>query len=166
MSEFIGFSKAVEDDIKELAALGNDIWREHYSSILSEEQIDYMLEKFQSESAIKEQIEQGYEYYFIKEDSNSIGYIGLCKKSEHLFLSKLYIKQDYRSKGYGKKAFNFVCTKCKDFGLDKIVLTVNKNNLNSIAFYEKIGLKKTDSVVCDIGDGFVMDDYIYTYSIS
>lgn len=166
MSEFIGFSKVQEDDIKELAQLGNDIWREHYLDILGESQVDYMLEKFQSENAIKEQIKEGYEYYFIKEDSESIGYIGLLEKTDSLFLSKLYIKQEFRSKGIGKKAFNFVCRKCREAGLNKIVLTVNKNNTDSIAFYEKIGLKKTDSAVCDIGGGFVMDDYIYTYSMS
>lgn len=162
----MGFSKVTNDDIKELATLGNSIWREHYEDIISESQIDYMLNKFQSEKAIKEQIKDGYEYYFIKEDLTSVGYFGIQKRPESLFLSKLYIQKEHRSKGYGKKAFNFIKQKCKDMGLNKITLTVNKNNSDSIAIYEKFGFKKTDSVVSDIGDGFVMDDYIYTYSIS
>jgi RimJ/RimL family protein N-acetyltransferase len=36
---------------------------------------------------------------------------------------------------------------------------VNKNNVNSIKVYEKLGFKKTGPVIQDIGNGFVMDDY-------
>lgn len=42
----------------------------------------------------------------------------------------------------------------------KIQLTVNKHNINSINAYKKWGFKTIDSVVTDIGSGFVMDDYI------
>jgi RimJ/RimL family protein N-acetyltransferase len=43
--------------------------------------------------------------------------------------------------------------------LNKIALTVNKNNVNSIKAYEKMGFKNVGSVVQDIGSGYVMDDY-------
>jgi ribosomal protein S18 acetylase RimI-like enzyme len=39
------------------------------------------------------------------------------------------------------------------------VLTVNKNNVNAIKAYEKMGFRNVGSLVQDIGDGFVMDDY-------
>jgi ribosomal protein S18 acetylase RimI-like enzyme len=50
-------------------------------------------------------------------------------------------------------------TLAREGGLRKIVLTVNKNNTNAIRAYERIGFKKTGSLVQDIGSGFVMDDY-------
>lgn len=39
------------------------------------------------------------------------------------------------------------------------MLTVNKNNVKAIRAYEKTGFKNIGSLVQDIGNGFVMDDY-------
>ena len=80
-------------------------------------------------------------------------------KGRELFLSKIYVLSSRRGLGYGKKAVQFVETVAKELNLNKIALTVNKNNVNSIKAYEKIGFKNVGSVVQDIGNGFVMDDY-------
>jgi ribosomal protein S18 acetylase RimI-like enzyme len=37
---------------------------------------------------------------------------------------------------------------------------VNKGNARAIAFYRKHGFDIAESVVVDIGGGFVMDDYV------
>lgn len=145
-------------DIKELASLASSIWHEYWTCLLSPEQIDYMVENFQSEKAIKEQIEnENYTYYFIKSDNENAGYFGISDKGNFLFLSKIYIRKEFRHKGIGTKAFN----KIKELALGKpIRLTVNKHNTNSINAYKKWGFKTIDAVVTDIGSGFVMDDYI------
>ncbi|MFQ8625834.1 MAG: GNAT family N-acetyltransferase [Candidatus Gastranaerophilaceae bacterium] len=91
-------------NIKELASLASSIWHEYWTCILSPEQIDYMVENFQSEHAIKNQIEnENYTYYFIVSDGEKAGYFGISNKKEYLFLSKLYIKKEYRNQGLGKK---------------------------------------------------------------
>ena len=148
-------------NIKELANLASDIWHEYWTEILSPEQIDYMVENFQSEHAITNQIEnENYSYYFIVENGENAGYFGVSDKSDYLFLSKLYISKDYRHKGLGTKTFE----KIKQIaGGRKIQLTVNKYNSNTIKAYEKWGFKTVNSVVTDIGQGFVMDDYIMEY---
>lgn len=70
-------------NLEELVSLANQIWHEYWTEILSIEQIDYMVEKFQSEQAIKNQINnENYIYFFIKKNNNSIGYIGLSKKEK------------------------------------------------------------------------------------
>lgn len=145
-------------DIKELASLASSIWHEYWTCLLSPEQIDYMVENFQSEKAIKEQIEdENYTYYFIKSDNENAGYFGISDKGDFLFLSKIYIRKEFRHKGIGTKAFD----KIKELALGKpIRLTVNKHNTNSINAYKKWGFKTIDAVVTDIGSGFVMDDYI------
>lgn len=146
------------NDIKELASLASSIWHEYWTCLLSPEQIDYMVENFQSEKAIKEQIEnENYTYYFIKSDNENAGYFGISDKRDFLFLSKIYIRKEFRHKGIGTKAFD----KIKELALGKpIRLTVNKHNTNSINAYKKWGFKTIDAVVTDIGSGFVMDDYI------
>lgn len=155
--------KVEENEINELAELASEIWHEYWPCILTAEQIDYMVEKFQSKKAIKEQIKnENYTYYFIKVDNEIVGYVGVSDKKDYLFLSKLYIRKEFRHQGLGRLAFNEI----KNLGFKKIRLTVNKYNKNTINAYLKYGFKTIDSVVSDIGCGFVMDDYIMEYNHS
>ncbi len=139
--------------------LGDTIWREHYTSIIGIDQVEYMLNKFQTAEVIESQISNGYEYYLILKKEKLVGYLSIKKDNDSLFLSKLYILLKLRGHGLGKMAMDFIENHAKTKGCDKIKLTVNKYNTNSIKVYEKIGFTKTGAVVMDIGNGFVMDDY-------
>ncbi|MDD5455221.1 MAG: GNAT family N-acetyltransferase [Candidatus Ratteibacteria bacterium] len=155
--------------IKIVEKLARSIWRQHYVPIIGKDQVEYMLEKFQSKEAILNQIKkEGYHYYLLRDISNDnwIGYVGIVHKQNELFLSKLYIAVEERSKGYGKRAVEFIETLARHKGLDKISLTVNKNNKDSIGVYKNLGFVITDSLVTDIGNGFVMDDYRMEKSIT
>ena len=161
MTDFI---KVDEHNLNNLAALASEIWHEYWPVILSSEQIDYMVEKFQSLNAIKNQIEfENYSYYFIKLDEEYAGYFGISKKEKYLFLSKLYIKKDFRHKGIGRQAFEKIKLITQENNFNSIILTVNKYNANTISAYQKWGFETIDSVVTDIGNSYVMDDYIMEY---
>jgi ribosomal protein S18 acetylase RimI-like enzyme len=151
---------STEYQIGIIESLAKEIWTEHYISIIGAEQVDYMLKRFQSKQAISEQIMAGFLYFLIKDDNEFIGYIAVHPKSTELFLSKIYIRSSRRNKGYGKKAVRFAEGLARGKGLRKIVLTVNKFNFNAIKAYEKMGFRNIGSIVQDIGDKFVMDDYI------
>ena len=69
--------------------------------------------------------------------------------------------KEYRSKGYGRLAFEFLKKKALKAGLHKISLNVNKYNEPTIAVYEKLGFRRVGADVKDIGDGYVMDDFNY-----
>ena len=156
-----------EEQIKELCSLAKEIWNEYSICFISQEQIDYMLEKFQSEQVVKGQINfQNYQYYFMEEDGENIGYFAVQKQKDNLFLSKIYIKKDFRGKGFARKAFtNAIIPITRELELPKITLTVNKYNFASIMVYEKLGFDRVDSKEFDIGNGYIMDDYIYEYTI-
>ena len=148
-----------EAQIQTVENLAYEIWNEHFTAIIGKAQVDYMLEKFQSIRAISEQIEQGYQYYLIRTEDGFIGYTGVQPREDELFLSKLYIKSSLRGRGYGRKVVQFLEGMAKDKGLRQIILTVNKNNLDTIKAYEKFGFENLGPVVQDIGGGFIMDDY-------
>lgn len=159
------FKKAqTEEDIEQIAIAAEEIWQEHYITIISREQIDYMVEHLQSEDAVKDQIEkEGYCYYLLLDQGVMAGYISIKieeKDIPSMFLSKFYIKKEHRGKGFGKEVMYFLETTCKENKLKKIWLTVNRNNINSINIYEKLGFKKISTQVNDIGNGFVMDDFV------
>ncbi|GHV43266.1 acetyltransferase [Clostridia bacterium] len=160
--EIIIREAVTKEDYGKIARLAEVIWDEHYSSIISKAQIDYMVEKFQSTAAIEISIEnEAYTYLLAEADGAAVAYAGATLSSRNdtpmIFLSKIYVARDYRGMGIAKRGFKMLCEK---FGTDLAYLTVNKNNIISIAAYRKLGFEITESVVADIGGGFVMDDYI------
>ena len=123
-----------------MCELAKEIWNEYSICFINQDQIDYMLEKFQSEKTVRGQINfQKYRYYFLENDGENFGYFAVQQKKEELFLSKLYINKDYRGKGFGRKSFLSVVEVAKELELPKITLTVNKYNFVAICVYEKLG---------------------------
>jgi RimJ/RimL family protein N-acetyltransferase len=154
-----------ENQIEAVELLAREIWTEHYTPIIGKEQVSYMLNRFQTKQPIFEQIKSGMLYFLMQEDNEFIGYIALQQKEHKLFLSKIYVKLGKRRRGYGTKAVHFAEAFAKARSLTKIILTVNKNNVNSIKAYKKMGFKNSGSIVQDIGGGFFMDDFTMEKSI-
>ena len=149
------------NQIKDTAMLAHSIWNQHYTPIIGKEQVDYMLANFQSEQAIKEQMDEGYRYFLTYCNGQAVGYFAVQanSKDKSLFLSKFYVAKDFRGQGIGKQCLSYMEDICRTHGLNRIWLTVNKYNDNSIKAYERFGFKKIEELVQDIGNGFVMDDY-------
>lgn len=146
--------------IKIVADLASTIWNEHYVPIIGQEQVNYMVNAFQSAEAIERQIRsENQEYYLIYHLAEPSGYICIKLLGNDLFLSKFYIVKGKRGTGLGKEGMNFIIKRARELDAKAITLTVNKNNGNSIKAYERMGFKNTGSIVADIGAGFVMDDY-------
>lgn len=156
----------LQRDFEQIEKLGKIIWEEHYTPIIGVGQVEYMLNKFQSVAAIQAQVDEGYEYYSIIHDGFAIGYLSFLKKEDSLFLSKFYISKSKRGKGIGKSALEFVLNKAREQFFTKINLTVNKYNSNAIKAYKKMGFKTIDSIIVDIGNGFIMDDFVMTKTIN
>ncbi|RKE72086.1 GNAT family N-acetyltransferase [Chryseobacterium sp. AG363] len=85
----------------------------------------------------KEAIPRDYlphlEVYLITEDNESKGFASVADGN----LEMLFIHNDTRGKGYGKKLYQFMKEKT---GLTKV--DVNEQNPQAIGFYEKMGFKK------------------------
>lgn len=149
-----------DEDIKNLYVLADMVWHEYFPCILEKEQIDYMVEMFFSEQAIKDSINQGYEYYFVTLNNDKIGFISIHPEEDKLFLSKLYLTKDNRGKGFSSQMMKFVKSRAKDNNLNKVYLTVNKYNTHTIEVYKHMGFTVHHSDQFDIGKGYIMDDYV------
>lgn len=152
--------RVVQDLIPTLRQLAREIWDEHYIKILSQEQIDYMLDLFYSTEKIKSEIEEGVIWEILMEEEKPIGYLACKIEPEKLYISKIYLKAETRRKGLGKFLLSRAIELAEQNDKKAIYLNVNKYNADSIAFYERNGFKKVDEGVFDIGNGYVMDDYI------
>jgi RimJ/RimL family protein N-acetyltransferase len=153
-------SKEDNEMLANVERLAKDIWTAHYSPIIGMDQVNYMLDKFQSTLAMKAQLDEGYRYYSVVYAGELIGYYAVQPRENNLFLSKVYLLNTHRGKGI----FSLILTDIERIarGLNKsiIELTVNKYNEGSIAVYKSKGFDVVAEAVFDIGKGYVMDDYI------
>ena len=148
-----------------LSAVADEIWHDHFVPIIGEAQVDYMLEKFLSPDALVKQINSGYQYYLFSYEYTFAGFAGVHKENASLFLSKLYVHKDFRGKGIASYMFKQFIEMCKKNCLDKIWLTCNRRNTNTLEIYKHWGFETVREEATDIGNGFVMDDYIMEYKI-
>ena len=90
-----------DKELHEVAELAEKIWHECFPGIISEDQICYMVEKYQSYDAMIKQIStDNYRYLAVRENGDLCGYIGVKpEEDERLFLSKLYLRADKRGRG-------------------------------------------------------------------
>lgn len=158
-----------DEQIQKIAEIAEIIWHNTYDELIGEDQTNYMIEKFQSYMAIKNQIaNMNYHYYLMIEKDKEVGFIGFVpnhNKEDELFLSKIYIMPNMTGRGLASKAINFVIDIAEELGLAKIWLTVNKGNSHAITVYEHFGFEVIDSVETDIGAGYIMDDYIMSLNV-
>src|SRR4051812_9642315 len=86
------------EGVAEVALLAQEIWEEYYVPLIGREQVDYMLDRFQSDKAITEQLGKGYEYYTASRDGQSAGYLAIVpdKDAPKLMISKLYVRKALR----------------------------------------------------------------------
>jgi len=149
------------ESIKTVESLAREIWREHYIPIIGEAQVNYMLGKFQTAEAIARQIrEENYSYYLAGDRAGDfVGYFAVVPKGGELFLSKIYLMEEARGKGYARQMMDFIEALARDRRCARIALTVNRNNRAAIGAYRRMGFSRAGTLVRPIGNGFVMDDY-------
>ena len=148
---------ATYSDLEKLEQLASFIWRESYTQLLGENQVEYMLGRFQNARAFRQQISENYVYRIVYDGGEMIGYTASVLEGERIFLSKLYLKNAYHGRGLGKQMIEDVIGLYPE--AKAIWLTVNKHN-PSHDIYRHLGFKTVESVCTDIGEGYFMDDYV------
>ncbi|WP_332453165.1 GNAT family N-acetyltransferase [Chryseobacterium aquaticum] len=156
--------KATEKDIPLVQDLAKRSWENAYAEILSQEQMHYMLTTMYSEAQLLEHLQHpNYHYYLVFDEVlNSFdGFLGYENHYEEntTKLHRIYLVPESKGKGLGKKTLEFLNEKVKESGDNRVILNVNKHN-SAKNFYESQGYKIYDDGVFDIGNGFVMDDYL------
>ena len=153
-----------QGQIDTLCRIAEKVWHLTYDPLLPQGQVEYMLDKFQSDHAVKAQMkEQGYRYYLLLCGGEAAGFVGFSPRyegREEMFLSKVYLLPEYRGMGAVKAAFALVEQETREERLSSIRLTVNKGNDHAVEVYKHYGFAVVDKVKSDIGGGYVMDDFI------
>lgn len=154
------FRKVLISDIPDIQQIAEKAWRPTYGHILSEEQTIYMLDMMYGTEVLLKQINSQVEFFLAVEEDQTIGYFAMeITEPSKMKLHKIYLDPDQKSKGVGRQIIAFI----KDYGfkagVKQIELNVNKFN-SAVQFYEKMGFFRAKEMVLDIGNGYVMDDYV------
>lgn len=163
----IRFGVITEKDLKDFIPFAEKIWKEHYYTCVDKGLTDYVFELFLSEESVKSQLSEGSRYYYAIEDEtgNRAGFFSIYPKEGMMYLSKLYIKKEYRRKGFSGKILEFIKSEAKKEDLHEIFLNVNRNNTGSIEAYRHLGFHVAEETVSDVGEGFICEDYIMKMTI-
>ena len=157
----IVFKYATENDISQIQEIAAKTWPVAYGKILSAAQIEYMLALFYSAATLKRSM-QSQDYIFAVYDGVIVGFCGI----EHNFdsapttrIHKLYILPETQGLNVGRKFIDNITTKALEKSSNKLSLNVNKYN-SAFHFYEKMGFTTRKEEIIDIGNNYIMDDFV------
>ena len=161
--------QATAVDIPLIQDLARRSWENAYADILSTQQMEFMLSEMYSETEILNHLQNPHYHYYLIQDENNDSYEGFIGYEHHYEekttkLHRIYLVPESKGKGFGKKALQFLHEKVSENGNERINLNVNKNN-SARNFYESQGYRVYGEGVFDIGNGFVMDDYMMEFLI-
>jgi ribosomal protein S18 acetylase RimI-like enzyme len=154
---------AVERDLPVVAELAQVIWRRHYPGIITVEQIEYMLARGYSLDALRRFITEegaGLDLAYLRDRLAGFAAYYRPDQPDELKLDKLYVHQDFHGRGVGRNLIASAEAAAMAQRRTTLILNVNKKNVQAIRAYERNGFLVRETVVVDIGGGFVMDDYI------
>jgi ribosomal protein S18 acetylase RimI-like enzyme len=110
--------------------------------------------------SLEKQMKEGAQFVIVYEHEMPVGFASFQEIRPALYkLHKLYVLPSQQGKGTGRLLIDFICTISKENGASAIQLQVNRNN-KAKDFYTKNGFVVVEAAAFDIGNGYVMDDYI------
>lgn len=136
---------------------------------MSNAQLEYMLDSFYSIANLEKQMDNGQVIELLFEDTTNIGFVAYELNCNFDNLSqpltkihKIYLLPETQGKGFGKFMIDEVFKIAKSNNQKGVFLNVNKYNKAKF-FYEKLGFVISKEEVIDIGNDYVMDDYVMEY---
>ena len=152
--------KAYPADIPLIRDMAYKIWPQTYGSILSQEQIDYMLNLLYSEKVLHQQMEENIEFIIVYDDVHPVGFASFGLTEPQVYkLHKIYVLPSQQGKGTGRFIIDQLVEAMKTKGATSLQLNVNRQN-NAKNFYEKLGFVVIKEEDIDIGNGYFMNDYV------
>lgn len=157
--------KASPSDIQDIIALAHETWNATYRSIISQEQIDFMLHSFYNQEVIGAQLKEPLHHFrVIRTVGNLVAYSHFLEKDNCIFLSKLYVLPSFQGRHLGHALLSEMEAFAKKQGYSLLKLNVNRAN-PAYHFYLKEGF--TIAEIVDIPlNKYVLNDYVMEKSVS
>jgi ribosomal protein S18 acetylase RimI-like enzyme len=159
----ISIQNNTDENFSSIRAIAKEVWPIAYGAILSQQQLDYMMDMMYSVDSLQKQAnEKGHHFILATENGIPVGFAayefnyGQTSKTK---IHKIYILSSQQGKGTGKILIDYITELASQNNQDALILNVNKHNLAQ-HFYKKLGFAIAAEEVIQIGHGFVMDDFV------
>jgi diamine N-acetyltransferase len=152
-----------ESDFATLPQLARLIWFAHYAGVVSKEQIEYMLAGCFTAENLRRYVKSEERWFeILKVNSDAVGYCSyaLAGTDDELKLEQLYLLPVWQGCGLGALMLRHIESRARALHCRTLMLQVNKRNARSVAFYRKSGFTVREAASFDIGNGYVIDDYV------
>ncbi|WP_140485919.1 GNAT family N-acetyltransferase [Flavobacterium sp. GSA192] len=159
--------KAAVVDLNSITEIAHKTWPLTYGEILSPAQLEYMLNAFYSEEALRANMKNGHEFILAKEDNICLGFASFeyhYQNKNTTKIHKIYILPETQGKGIGKLLVENIKKRAIVNGSKSLLLNVNRFN-KAIGFYHKMGFKIIQEIDIEIGLGYLMEDYVMELKI-
>ena len=150
----------VTEDVQTLVRLARQIWHNHYPGIISPAQIDYMLAQRYTTQSICPSLASTHWLTAWKNGTMAGFAQGFACDHKTWQLDKLYVHPDCQHRGIGRALFSRIHGLAENNGAERLVLRVNRNNALALKAYTRFGFRIYAENVLEIGNGYVMDDYL------
>ena len=156
-------SVATKSQLEIVKDLAYKIWPNTYGNIISQAQLDFMLDKFYNFSFLENQLINENQIFLLIEENNQ--YLGFCayelncESSNKTKLHKIYVLPETQGKGIGKILLNEVEKTTLENNNSALFLNVNRYN-NAQEFYKKQGYSVIKTIDIEIGNGYLMEDFV------
>ena len=172
-----------------IEALARRIVPDFYAPFFDKATAEYLVESGHTAAALAAQVAKGYRHYLIGAGETSgeagetlseagetlseageasgeaggraVGYFALgLREDDGVLLSHFYILREYRGRGLGQLAMEFIDRQVTAMGARRIELFVLRENTAAVGLYRKNGYVVAEEVLTRLGNGAVLEDYL------
>jgi len=162
-------SKVGIESIPIIQQIAKITWAIAYKEIITNEQLEYMLDKMYSAESLQNQIQvQEHQFILAHFENKPVGFASFNVKQsipeKIVKLNKIYVGPSQHGKGIGKSLLQFIMNEISLEKVKYLELNVNRQN-TAIGFYKKLGFTIVAEEDISIGNGFFMNDYVMQISL-
>jgi ribosomal protein S18 acetylase RimI-like enzyme len=160
-------SIALPSQFNSIRDIAQRTWPDAYSEIITTAQLDYMLEMMYSIEALERNLAAGHQFVLAQEDGKYLGFTAYehgYKGENRTHIHKIYVLPEAQGKSVGRRLMQFVQKSAAENGSGKVTLNVNRKNKAQF-FYRKLGFDIAETVDIEIGEGYLMEDYVMQLTI-
>ena len=164
----VKFEPAGLDDVGAIAAMADEISRQHYlPDVLTESQLASFGPLAYAPEVLSAQMQSDVRFEWILHSGRRVGFLAYAARDggERLNLGKLYLEPACHGLGIGQVALWRVQDIAEQQGAREIYLYVFRKNGKAIRAYQRAGfiIDRAESTPCS--NGFCYDDYVMVYHL-
>ncbi len=159
---------ATFQDVQLIRQLAEQTFHVTYLPLQPKDKVDYLFDLMYNTSSLTAQMNKGQQFILAKDETGYLGYASYeinYKDQGKTKIHKIYIMPTAQGKGVGKELVNYIGGIAGQNKNTIVLLDVFRHN-PAVQFYEKMGFKKVGEQITEVGNGFVMDDFVMEKSVS